>query len=253
MKILAACHDAGGAEMVSSWLRLQLKWKGTEAWTMLDGPAEEIFRRKLPQVPSARNGLSEMDLVVCGSSFESALEVFTWRMAKVDGVRTAVYLDHWIHYRERFLTDDGISLPDEVWVTDRFAANLARRGLPEANVVIHGNPYADEVVAEARALRSVLGSVERILYLAEPGRPEPDEGVLERFSWRSYEYRRRPHPSVEVVPRSLAEDLAWADTILGYDSMALAVALRVGEGRRVVSLLPSDEELHIPWTGIERV
>lgn len=245
MKVFVACHDAGGAEMIAAWIKQE-----RAEWTaILDGPAEEVFQRKFGEVPTVQS-IGKVDLVLCGSSVKSAWEFVTWNIAQLDGHRTAVYLDHWKNYAPRLSSPDGISLPDEVWVTDRFAAGLARRELPGANVVIKGNPYADEVAAAVKALERSLGPVENILYLAEPHRTLPTISILYRLSPRPYVYRIRPHPSESPAVRSLAADLAWADTVVGYDSMALAIALRTR--RRVVSLLPAGEELHIPWTGIER-
>jgi hypothetical protein len=52
--------------------------------------------------------------------------------------------------------------------------------------------------------------------------------------------------------RSLAQDLAWADTVVGCDTMAMAVALAAG--RRVISVIPpGGRPLSLPFEGIERM
>ncbi len=229
----------------------EAKRERVEWSAILDGPAEEVFQRRFGDVPIVQS-IGEVDLVLCGSSIQSAWELVAWNIAQLDGYRTAVYLEHWKNYAERFIhNDDDIALPDEIWVTDRFAAALAERELPGANIVIKGNPYADEVAAAVRGLGTHPGTLERILYVAEPRRAAPTTEILRALSSRPCTYRARPHPQDSPAVRTLAEDLAWADTVVGYDSMALAVALRCR--RRVVSLLPPGEELHIPWTGIERL
>ena len=52
--------------------------------------------------------------------------------------------------------------------------------------------------------------------------------------------------------RTLAEDFAWADTVVGCDTMAMVVALAAG--RRVVSAIPAGgRPLSLPFAEIERL
>jgi hypothetical protein len=79
--------------------------------------------------------------------------------------------------------------------------------------------------------------------------------------------RLRPHPSeppekyAGLVERHglelsagapLAEDLAWADTVVGCDSMAMVVGLLAG--RRVICAIPpGGRPLSLPFPEIERL
>ncbi len=258
---LLVAHDAGGAEQISSWA---LRQEHREFCYLLRGPAIEVFQRKLgpitysesPQTPIRK--LNTDDLVVCGtSSNDTKLEVYTWRLAQRKGVKTVAFLDHWKRYPERFLLDDGaFVLPDEVWVTDRWAAELARAELPGANVLIKGNLYQEDVLAQLREQEGSYGTVrydgmEHVLYISEPGRDRAFGKWLGKADRKGQYLRVRPHPSEGACDRTLVEDLYWAHTVVGWDSMAMAVALRAR--RRVISLLSPDEALHIPWEGIERL
>ena len=54
------------------------------------------------------------------------------------------------------------------------------------------------------------------------------------------------------VGRSLAQDCAWADTVVGCDTMAMAVALAAG--RHVVSAIPrGGRPLSLPFPEIDRM
>jgi hypothetical protein len=287
MRLLVACHDAGGAEIVSAWLRRHRDEH--DATLLLDGPARAIFAAKVPEAPrvEALGDLDGVDLVLCGSSGAAELERSAVRAARDAGVRSAVWLDHWVNYPARFA-----SLPDEVWVTDEHAARLAEQTLPGADVRIMGNPYLEDAAAEIRALARALDPRgERILYVTEPtsvaaaaatGDPrgwgydehEALAGFLEHLA-RTAEtpaaVRLRTHPAeppdkydaelaafsgrlpLGLSPGgSLAEDCAWADTVAGCETMAMAVALAAG--RRVVCVIPpAGRPPVLPFEGIERL
>jgi hypothetical protein len=291
MKLLVACHDAGGAEIVAAWLARR---RGEdELRTVLSGPAVRIFAHRLgdaierlPELPP----LDGLDLVLCGSSATSDLERRAVRAARAAGVPSAVWLDHWVFYRERFVLDGALVAPDEVWVTDADAARRAAQAVPGARIVVKGNPYLEEAAAEIRALSEPHGGGERILYVTEPtaeaalldtgdpmGWGYEERDVLARFLERLARapvppaaVRVRPHPA---EPRgkyaatlaafagrlpvalseggSLAGDCAWADTVAGCETMALVVALAAG--RRVISVIPpGGRPLSLPFEAIER-
>src|SRR5215207_3287681 len=109
VSLLVACHDAGGAEIVSSWLRRRPDASSVPC--LLDGPARAIFERKLG--PALRRvdalpPLEGLELVLCGSSGEADLERHVLRAARAAGVRSAVWLDHWVGYAPRFVLDGEI-------------------------------------------------------------------------------------------------------------------------------------------------
>ncbi len=247
-RLLVACHDAGGAEVVSSWVQHHRdEW---EIETTLDGPAIAVFDRKLGRLPKW-TGDSSPDLVLCGTSATAKLEVFTMRMARIAECRCAAYLDHWTNYAQRF-----DQLPDEVWVCDIYAAQLADEELPGANIIVEGNWYLEDMTYEVRcAEHARLGlprnGRRRILYVGEPDRALPASRVFRYLDREAagMPWRIRPHPSVATSKRSLAQDIAWADVVVGYDTMALVVALKAG--RRVISLLPASES-NLPFPEIER-
>jgi hypothetical protein len=277
-RLLIVAHDAGGAEIVSSWLQ-----RHRDDWDpelVLDGPAVAVFGRKLGDDVRSRAELPPLEgvaFMLCGSSGAATLERRAVRSARTAGVRCAVWLDHWVNYAMRFELDGTRVLPDEVWVGDEHAAVLARAELPGADVRLQGNPYLEDFVAEVHELgtRTPAGDAERILYVTEP--TSIAEPALERYlDWlaarggRAVELRLRTHPAeppdkydallarhAGLSPRvsrgsTLAEDVAWADTVAGCDTMAMFAAARAG--RRVVSVLPEGVAARLPPdAGIERL
>ena len=122
LKLLVAAHDAGGAEIIAAWLR-----RGRTAQLWLDGPARGVFARRLPELaplPDAPDPAG-FDLVLCGSSGVADHERVLVRAARDAGVRSVVWLDHWVNYAARFDV-----LPDELWVCDEHAARIARETVP---------------------------------------------------------------------------------------------------------------------------
>jgi len=260
--------------VISAWLR-----RGRTAELWLDGPARAVFARKLPgAVPlDALPPLAEFDLVLCGSSGAADHERAVVRAARAAGVRSAVWLDHWVNYAARF-----DRLPDELWVCDEPAARIARETVPGPPVLVKGNPYLEDAAAEVRALAGPRGERERVLYLTEPtsavaaaatGDPlgwgyeerAALRGFLERVQGVEVRVRRHPAEPADKYAELLAEfgvaaspggplaaDIAWADTVAGCDTMGMVVALAAG--RRVVSVIPpGGRPLSLPFAEIERL
>jgi hypothetical protein len=237
---------------------------------VLDGPARAIFAAKLPGVRALSElpALAGFDWVLCGSSASAPLERRVVRAARTAGVRCTVWLDHWGNYPMRFELDGESVLPDELWVSDEHAARLARATVAGPRVRVQGNPFLEDAAEEIRALGRPPGPGERVLFVADDESPELLRRYLERLAAAPpHAVRFRPHPAypdVDYAPllgefagrlaislsagTSLVEDCAWADTVAGSDTMALAVAL-VG-GRRVVSIAA---EPTLPFVGIERL
>lgn len=256
---------------------------------LVEGPARAIFARKLPGLAPLRAfpDVAGFEFVLCGSSGGSDLERRVVRAARAAGVRCAVWLDHWVNYPARFVLGGESVLPDELWVSDPYAERLARATVPGPPVLLQGNPHLEDVVAAIAALEEDHVG-ERVLYVTEPTSVAAERatgdprgwGYEERAVLRSYletlvvdppvALRLRTHPGEPAgkydeilasfagrlpLARSpgttLDEDCAWADTVVGCETMALAVALAAG--RRVVSVVPPGGRFSLPFEAIERL
>lgn len=287
--IAVVAHDAGGAEILSSYLRRS----GTEAVFVLDGPARAIFERKLGRVRvcSLDEALAGASAVLTGTSWESRLELDVIRMARARGLRSTTFLDHWVNFPRRFQRDGASVLPDELWVGDVEAERLALDVFPGIPVRVVENPYLLDLRDELERLppRAERGPGQGLaaLFISEPiasyceaefgdrrhwGYVEQDaldylSKYLGRIDPRIGRIVVRQHPSepagkyasytadgsgrfVAGGGRSLLEDIRDADVVVGCESMALVVALAAGK-RVVCAIPPGGKPSSLPHRGIE--
>lgn len=269
-------HDAGGAEILSSWVRRQ--GSEDEVSFALAGPARKVFERKLGAVDvlPLDQALAGAARVLTGTGWQSTLELDAIALARTRCQPSVSFLDHWVNYRERFSRGAAIVLPDELWVGDAPALALAREALPEVPARRVDNPYfADIRDQAARAPQRVArpdGAL-ALLYVCEPiadhaakqwGNPRHwgyTEHDALRYCLRQLDRLRRPierivvrrHPSeaadkyLEVAGEfdlplwfggidSLIAEVAACDVVVGCNSMAMVIGLLAG--KRVLSTIP---------------
>ena len=137
------CHDAGGAEIVSSYIlqnNIIVKY-------CLEGPAIKVFERKFGSIEN--NLLSDMikdvNWVLCGTSWQSNLELNAIQRAKKQNKKVVSFLEHWVNYSERFNHNGIIVLPDEIWVGDAYAQKIAEESFPDTKIKFIDNPYLSEI------------------------------------------------------------------------------------------------------------
>jgi hypothetical protein len=112
--LAVVAYDAGGAELLSSFVRRQ----GLQPLFVLDGPARKVFERKLGPVTVVPldDALEACVSLLCGTSGQSDLEFRALGVARARGKHSAAFVDHWINFPQRFTRGNRINLPDEVWV-----------------------------------------------------------------------------------------------------------------------------------------
>jgi len=241
---------------------------------------------------AALSTLAGFRTVLTATGWGSDLEKVFRREGARSGLRTIAYLDHWTDYRERFLEGGKPCLPSEIWVGDEHAERLVRELFPDQPLRNVGNHHlAAQVDALRRQPRTPASRGKRVLFISEPlgaaaqqkfgdrnryGYTE--EQALEGFlryaaaHWAQdmagLRVRRHPfelagkfaarlaaHPAlagVECGEAPLIEDCAWADRIVGCQSMALVVGLLAG--KEVFCAIPRGAPgPQIPYPGIVRL
>ena len=164
-------HDAGGAEVLSSYiLREKLKCHFT-----LEGPAKHIFKKKLGKIAigSLDETMDKCTHLICGTSWQSDLEWRAIQKAKIRGIPVCAFVDHWCNYKERFIRNDKLFLPDEIWVGDIIAYKKARKNFKGTSVKLVENPYIAEIKEKIFLLESDNQGKKcrdglTILYVCEP-------------------------------------------------------------------------------------
>jgi hypothetical protein len=268
-------HDAGGAEILSSWVRRH----AVEAAYVLGGPARAIFERKLGPVRALplEAAIQQTRWVLCGTSWQSDMELEALELARASAKHSVAFLDHWVNYHERFVRAGVSRLPDEIWVGDPIAQVLAAKEFEDIPVRLVANPYFADIKEELSKLSPQHGRLDReslrVLYVCEP---VGEHGLRQFGNARHLGYVEqealdyflsnvhalgtpvdrvllRPHPSepdgkydallgrydlsVSVTRgRTLLEDVIESDVVVGCESMAMIVGVLAG--RRVVSCIP---------------
>lgn len=286
--ILIECHDAGGAEIISAYVKKQ---KARYRFLCIaHGPAKKIFARKglSPLVISKSLGLKlldteeEINMVVCGTSWISDLGHRIIKKAKKAGIKSAVYLDHWTNYKERFgypKKNWQNNLPDELWVGDEYAVRLAKRYFKNPVIKLVRNAYFQEIKSNYRALkRAIRAKDDSILVISEPALlthktfyesgyvfSETDvlKMVLDYLSEKNVDKNIiiRLHPAEKKGKyqtllaqyknklrfrkqhSGILKDFAGAQLVIGRRSMALALAVLCG--KTAVSFIP-DKKISFP-------
>jgi hypothetical protein len=278
-RVAIVSHDAGGAEILSSWLLRSVDLCSV----VLDGPAVGIFNRKCFDVErlTLTEAIEKCDWVLCGTGWSSDLERQAIKLGKQQGKKTVAFLDHWVNYRERFEETDGsVTYPDEIWVGDKQAQQIAKEAFPTIPIKLHINPYFDDLDNELKKIKTNKSTTNKvsILYVCEPIRKSvyTEEDALKYFL-ENIEFLHsdvlnvtiRPHPSESFdkyqwtkncapVPinvggvKSLLHETVDADVVVGCETMAMVVALHVG--KRVISCIPPRGGIcKLPHSGIEHL
>ncbi len=286
--LAVVAHDAGAANNIFAWIGHD------EVSLCLTGPARALWLERLQKAGehsvtkswalternSSRFHSIESSLVVSldgirtlitGTGWESNLEHDARKLAHQRGIRSIAVIDHWINYADRFVRKGERVLPDEIWVSDSYAAEIARATFPSVRVIQQVNAYLDRLVSEveARQLEGAAEGSDRVLYTLEPIRrawgdlPVPGEFLaLDYFMEQRHrtpitadaEIRLRPHPSdppgkyepwlarqdnalvrLDLSP-TLVDALAWANIVAGCQTYAMVLAQACG--RTVISTVP---------------
>lgn len=302
--LAVVAHDAGAANHIFAWL-------GDERPALcLAGPAQAMWHtyiQKKRQVPTPESGeyidwdavqsplpesclkvaLAGAAIVITGTGWESSLEHDARKLAREQGIRSIAVIDHWTNYGDRFVRNGEQVLPDEIWVSDIYAAEIALATFPTVPVVQKVNAYLASLVKEVESLQPPMATQgnDRVLYVLEPIRNmwgqlvEPGEFLALNYFMAHRQHasvsldaqiRLRPHPSdppgkydawltCQANSRvsldqsaNLAEAIAWSNVVVGCQTYAMVLALACG--RTVISTIPAwAPPCVLPHEGIKKM
>ena len=142
-KVLFVFSDPGGAKPV---LALAEQCKDAVVVSDREHPFYSDFN---VQVTIAKNNYEKIiadtkpDLIFSGTSYRSDIEREFRALAKQHAIPCYAFVDHWTSMRKRFEQTDGTLLvPEQVWVIDERAKQLAvEGGIAQEQIAIVGNPY----------------------------------------------------------------------------------------------------------------
>jgi hypothetical protein len=277
-------HDAGGANILASYCRL----KPDNYRYLLQGPAKAIFGKTLSIESEDDFGrfVSECHSFICGTSGKSDFERFIFSQARILNKETTAILDHWTNYRERFVLNGKLVLPNNLITVDGYAYQIAKETFPECEIEEIDNPYLKEFYNHYKELTIQKESSYKseILYISEGFSEYKEVGknslskdfiyfreflhVRQRLFDASLALRIRLHPSEDLAKLDkyreiysdilqsdssvdLAIDLSRANCVVGVSSMALVLAASCGIP--TFSLLSSSKESKIPIVGVNYI
>jgi len=111
-------HDAGGAEILSSYVK-NVK---NQYLFCLSGPAINIFKKKINKLTNRNlNFCIKNCKEVISSTGETNFEIKGIRKFVENKKKTSVVLDHWCNYKKRFFLNNKYTFPDEIWATDNMS------------------------------------------------------------------------------------------------------------------------------------
>jgi hypothetical protein len=274
--VSVVCHDAGAANHIFSWIKAELSVREDfiDNWqVLLGGPAAKLWvDYGLPECNLCQcfdQVLNGASLLLCGTGWASNLEYDAIQLAHTREIHSVAVVDHWTNYRARFIRGETENLPNEIWVTDEYAMELAYSEFPNIDIIQMPNIYLENTVDSVHTMETMSGNGNNILYVLEPIREVWGESLLKGefqalnyFAKKIYSIasgedlavRLRHHPSdavgkydlwvknqinlnVEVdSEKSLEASLAWSDIVVGCQTYAMVIALAAG--KKVFTSIP---------------
>lgn len=276
--VVVVAHDAGGAEIIAAYVRSH---PHARYFAYADGPARTVFKRNGIEVtvaPKTRLGMAAImkkhagaAFALLGTGWMTDIEHNALLEANKAGIKTVVYLDSWMNYREVFgYPKKGWqrNLPDEFWAGDRAARALARKYFKGVPVRLVRNQYFADILRRFRALSRKREKGSDVLYMSAHGRISEVllEDLLAELSKRKFTgtVRVRLHPAdrrktfQRIIDRSrgvrvdlsdekdIVRDLLHARAVVGPETNALVPALLAGI--RVVRIVPKKKDVFLPFT-----
>ena len=270
------CNDAGASEIISEIaIILQSDFK---ILYHLSGPAEDIFHRKgMFEKSIPLDDLILMaDTIVTGTGWQTSLERDARETAKRMSKKSFAVLDHWQEYRNRFRDPNGeFTFPDEILVTDTLALTLASAQIPEVPIQLIRDFHIDRLIKQLNDTTFIKqDDLLPILYLSD-GQPYSIDSEFSQINQiaKLSKFRNkietvsdaplaqisiRPHPadiswnsppseilgiSIKIANGTLLETIVKSSLVIGTDSMAMYIAMRLG--KRTLTL--SDEARRPLW------
>ena len=274
--VSVVCHDAGAANLVFAWLR---EWAEAglldkhEFKILLQGPAKKAWQ--LEPVPLLQmqlhtelsSALTGCQSVLTGTGWASSLEHDARQLAATLHIPSIAVIDHWVNYNQRFERDGVEVFPNQIWVSDFYAAELATKLFKDITIVELPNTYLKNLV---KRIAPVPKDCKNLLYVLEPIRNDWGRGELGEFQALDFfvnslemvvgqepvHITLRPHPSdppdkyndwlkahssLDIAldhHNELSGAIAQARWVVGAETFAMVVASAAA--RKTYSSLP-------PW------
>ena len=173
--VAIVAHDAGAARLLFSWLEPLNRQLNICAM----GPAQTIAQKERPNTKiwsDPRSCIKGCKLLISGTGWASSLEHEARLIASKQNIPSIAVLDHWVNYQERFVRNGYLQLPDNLWVSDKEAKQIASSLFPDIPITQLPNRWMDNLIGKVNTYRDAfkkrtpLDPARNLLYLTEPTR-----------------------------------------------------------------------------------
>lgn len=290
MKIGVACHDAGGAEILASYCHRNKADYAFSMVGPAEKIFRRKFNNfENVELTALVNSVGEL---YTGTSGNSKFELEAIELAKYAGIKSKSFIDHWVNYEMRFTNEYGkLFLPDTLVAGDKYAKSKLEKTFPNHPIEFIENAYWEElrelVSASGKNKKSTDSS--SCIFLSEGlaefnsiGVTKATDGFDENglivgllniitkidsrinriiirlhptedhSKYRNIESKFGPSIVISNEKKQLWEELLEYDLAIGFQSMALVIALQMG--LRAVSVRPKGyPDIELPFREIERL
>jgi hypothetical protein len=271
-------RDAGGAELAC---RFVLKQK-EDFCLALSGPAIKIFKNKIKNIKiiSKIDAIKRSDWVLCSTGTTSNFEKNGIILAKKNKKKVVVLLDHWTEYRNRFIKENKLFLPNEIWVMDKYALKIIKKEKFKTKIILKKNLFFEEFKKKLKISKKIKKNSslkKNIIFLSEWVNPahkkkyrsnECLKFLLENLSSLSFKINKitiRFHPEEKIQDlnwtsmyhdkvkisnnKYIFDDILNHDVIIGINTVALVFGLIAK--KKVISCIPYKKGVcDLPHKGI---
>lgn len=163
-KIVVYSHDAGGAQILSSYLCSK---KVNKVYGVCDGPALKIFKEKNIKIKkiSIDKSIKIGDYFFTTTSWKSNLEKIAMKKLLKNKIKFITFIDHWVHFKKRF---NPRYLPEEIWSFDTKSHKICSNIFKNIKIKLKKNFFHEYAIKKISKLKKNKNFKYNFLYLTEP-------------------------------------------------------------------------------------
>jgi hypothetical protein len=255
--VVIVCNDAGAANLIAPWV----KFYKYNYFFKLKGAAKKVFKRYLPNIytnTSLQKIIKNSDIVITGTSTISNVENQARLIAIKNKKKVVAVMDHWVLYKESLIYKNKLYLPNEIWVTNKFAYHKAKKEFKKTVIKRKINFFEKSI----KKIKKNKNKIKNYLYFLEPINNSIEFIALKNFfsflnklkikKKINIKFKLHPRENIKkykkflklfnqynykiIKDHDLRNLLEWSNIIFGLRSYALVLGLLAK--RPVYSLLP---------------
>ena len=163
-KIVIFSHDAGGAQILSSYLHSK---NLLNVYGLCEGPAIKIFREKKIKIKkiSIRKAIKSGDIFFTTTSWKSSLEKNAMKNLFTNNKKFITFIDHWVHFKKRF---EKKYLPTEIWSFDKQSYLKSKKIFSKVKIKLKKNFFHEYALKKISSFKRNSNYKYNFLYLTEP-------------------------------------------------------------------------------------